>query len=69
MYMGTTTIQVNEETKNLLNEYKKSYNLKTYDDVIKVLARKKNMKSMYGFLKKYNFSREEMYKDLRDKHD
>jgi len=67
--MGTTTIQVENPTKELLNELKKSFNSKTYDDVIQNLVRKKT-KSMYGKLAKgKKVSTAAMMKDLRDKSD
>jgi len=67
--MGTTTIQVEDPTKELLNELKKSFNSKTYDEVINTLARKKT-KSMYGKLAKgKKISAKEMMKGLRDKND
>jgi hypothetical protein len=67
--METTTIQIENPTKELLNELKKNYNSKTYDEVIKTLVSKKT-KSMFGKLgkgKKVSFA--EMTKDLRDKSD
>ena len=67
--MGTTTIQVENSTKELLNELKKSFNSKTYDDVIQTLVRKKT-KSMYGKLAKgKKVSIAAMMKGLRDKSD
>ena len=65
--MGTTTIQVENPTKELLNELKKNYNSKTYDDVINALVSKKT-KSMYGKLGKgKKISASEMMKGVRDK--
>ena len=67
--MGTTTIQVENPTKELLNELKKSFNSKTYDDVIQNLVRKKT-KSGYGKLAKgKKVSTSAMMKALRDKSD
>ena len=67
--MKTTTIQVENPTKDLLNELKKNYNSKTYDEVIKVLVSKKT-KSMFGKLAKgETISAAEMVKCLRDKRD
>lgn len=67
--METTTIQIETPTKELLNELKKNYNSKTYDDVIKTLVSKKT-KSMYGKLgKNKKVSAAEMMKGLRDKSD
>jgi hypothetical protein len=69
MFVGTTTIQIKGPTKDLLNELKKSFNSKTYDEVIKTLVSKKT-KSMYGSLSKgKNISAAEMIKGLRDKSD
>lgn len=67
--MGTTTIQVENPTKELLNELKKSFNSKTYDDVIQALVRKKT-KSMFGKLSKgKKVSAAATMKGLRDKSD
>jgi len=67
--MGTTTIQIENPTKELLNELKKNYNSKTYDEVIKALVSKKT-KSMYGKLAKgKKVSAKEIMRDLRDKSD
>jgi len=69
IFVETSTIQIEAPTKELLNELKKSFNSKTYDEVIQNLLRKKT-KSMYGKLlvgKKISVS--EMLKGLRDKGD
>ena len=67
--MATTTIQVENPTKELLNELKKSFNSKTYDEVIQNLVRKKT-KSMYGKLSKdRKVLAAQMMKGLRDKSD
>lgn len=64
-----TTIQVERETKEVLNELKKSFNSKTYDEVIGILVRKKT-KSMYGKLgKSKKISLKKAMKGLRDKDD
>jgi len=65
--MGTTTIQIENPTKELLNELKKNYNSKTYDEVIKTLVSRKT-KSIYGKLAKgKKISVAEMMKGVRDK--
>ncbi len=67
--METTTIQVEKPTKELLNELKKSFNSKTYDEVIQSLVGKKT-KSMYGKLAgKKRVSVSQMMGGLREKHD
>lgn len=67
--MSTTTIQIENPTKNLLNELKKNFNSKTYDEVIITLVKKKT-KSMYGKLAgKKRISTAKMMKGLRDKSD
>ena len=66
--MGTTTIQLEEPTKELLNELKKSFHSKTYDEVIQSLVRKKT-RSLYGKLSHGRVSAAEMLKGLRDKSD
>lgn len=43
----TTTIQVQQETKKLLDSLKEAYRVKTYDQVINKLIQKKS-KSMHG---------------------
>ena len=65
----TTTIQIENPTKELLNELKKNFQLKTYDEVIRKLVRKKT-KSMYGALaKNKKISTKEIMGGLRDKSD
>jgi hypothetical protein len=67
--MATTTIQVENPTKELLNGLKKSLNSKTYDEVIQCLVRAKT-RSMFGKLSKgKNVSAGQMMKGLRDKSD
>ena len=67
--MSTTTIQVEHPTKEILNELKKSFHSRTYDEVIQNLVKRK-MKSMYGkFSKGGKISKSEMMKGLRDKSD
>ena len=64
--MKTTTIQIENPTKKLLNELKLTFHSKTYDEVIQDLMRKKTM-SMYGkFAKGKKISAAEMLKGLRD---
>lgn len=65
----STTIQVEIPTKELLNELKKSFQSKTYDEVIQKLVRKKT-NSMYGALaKEKKVSVSKMMNKLRDKSD
>lgn len=65
----STTIQVENPTKELLNNLKTNYNSKTYDEVIITLVRKKEP-SMYAKLSKgKKISVKEMMKGLRDKSD
>lgn len=67
--MGTTTIQVENMTKDMLNELKKSFRSKTYDEVILSLVKKKTT-SMYGkFASKKRLSAAKIMKGLRDKND
>ena len=69
VFAKTTTIQVENATKELLNELKKNFNSKTYDEVIKALVCRKT-ESMYGKLsKRKKISASEMMKGLRDKCD
>lgn len=64
-----TTIQIETPTKELLNELKKNYNSKTYDEVIKALVSRKT-KSMFGKLSKRKMtSLSKMMSTLRDKSD
>ncbi len=65
----STTIQVENPTKELLNNLKNNYNSKTYDEVIITLVRKKEP-SMYAKLSKgKKVPVKEMMKGLRDKID
>lgn len=65
----STTIQIQNPTKKLLNDLKSNYNSKTYDEVIISLVRKKEP-SMYGKLSGgKKVSVKEMMKGLRDKSD
>lgn len=67
--MVVTAVRVENSTKELLNELKKSLNSKTYDEVIQNLVRAKTG-SMYGKLSKGgNVSAARMMKGLRDKSD
>ncbi|GEM_PF-3756896 len=67
--MGTTTIQIDEKTKQSLDAAKKRLKAKTYNEVIERLLKTKT-KSMYGFLaKEKKMSFEEMMRDLRDESD
>ncbi|MBI4043602.1 MAG: hypothetical protein HY393_02230 [Candidatus Diapherotrites archaeon] len=68
--VGTTTIQVQQDTKKLLDSLKEVYSVKTYDQVINKLIQKKS-KSMYGALADEGkpISMKEILKGLRDKHD
>ncbi len=70
MRVDTTTIQVQQDTKKLLDSLKEAYAVKTYDAVINKLIQKKN-KSMHGFLadEGQHISMKEILKGLRDKHD
>ncbi len=69
MDMGTTTIQIDEKTKQSLDAAKKRLKAKTYNEVIERLLKTKT-KSMYGFLaKEKKMSFEEMMRDLRDESD
>ena len=66
--MGSTTIQIEKPTKKLLNTLKENYSVKTYDEVIKTLIKRKH-KSMYGVLKDANFTTEEIVKEIRKDRD
>ena len=64
-----TSIQVESDTKILLQRLKKTYNARSYDDTIRALVGKKSP-SMYGALagnKKISIS--EILDGLRDKDD
>ena len=62
--METTTIQLEKPTKELLEKLKENYSVKTYDEVIKTLIKRKH-KSMYGVLKNANISTKEFVKEIR----
>ena len=63
--METTTIQLEKPTKELLEKLKENYSVKTYDEVIKTLIKRKH-KSMYGVLKNANISTKEITKEIRN---
>lgn len=61
-----TSIQVQEETLELLKKYKEQTHAATYDEVIRVIMKKGSYaKSFRGFLGKDKM--ENILKDLRDK--
>ncbi len=65
-----TMVQIKDETMHRLKQIKKERGLITYDDVVQFLIKnevKSKLQSMCGFLGKA--TREEILKDLRDKHD
>jgi len=62
-----TTIQLEEETAEQLKKLKESMKMKTYDEVVKHLVKKNVRKSMFGALS--HLDRDELLRDLRDKHD
>ena len=66
--METTTIQVERDTKELLNYLKPALEANTFDEVIKILVKKK-MKGQYGKYAMKGLSTKKMMKDLRDKDD
>ena len=65
----TTTIQVNEETVNVLKLLRDQFKVPSYDALLKILITKavKPNKSMWGAGGK--LSMKEILKDLRDKSD
>ncbi len=65
----TTTIQIRDETLELLKRVKEQTHAKTYDDVIiNFMSMGAYAKLYRGFLGK-KWTREELLKDLRDKRD
>ena len=66
----TTTIQIQNETAELLKKEKEKKHAKSYDEVIVGLFRKKGRKSLAGALGGgRHYTREEILKDLRNKVD
>lgn len=64
-----TTIQLNEETHNILKHLKNNTNASSYNEVIdKLLKGAFREKSMYGYLGKEK-SMKNILKGLRDEHD
>ncbi|MFH0861817.1 MAG: hypothetical protein V1875_02195 [Candidatus Altiarchaeota archaeon] len=64
-----TTIQVNIETKNVLERVKETYHVKSYDDAIRKLINTKTQ-SLYGSLAtKKNMQMKDILAGLRDKND
>ena len=68
LYMSTT-IQIDNETHEILSKLRKSLHAESYNEVIKILLKKglHKSRSMYGFLGK--MSSKVILKDLRDKSD
>ena len=63
-----TTIQINENTLELLRNVRDNTNSNSYDDVInKIIIKSLNKESLFGYLGKKN--KKEILKDLRDKSD
>ncbi|MEK6947613.1 MAG: hypothetical protein AABX19_00060 [Nanoarchaeota archaeon] len=65
----TTTIQIGDDTLELLKRYKEQWKAETYDEVIKKFMTMKitNKKSFRGYLGKKDMKF--VMKDLRDKKD
>ncbi|PIN74462.1 hypothetical protein COV18_07460 [Candidatus Woesearchaeota archaeon CG10_big_fil_rev_8_21_14_0_10_37_12] len=63
----TTTIQIREETLDLLKRIKESSNAKSYDETIINVLSMKTKTSLAGFLGKKPMKK--ILDDLRDKHD
>lgn len=70
MLVDTTTIQLQQDTKKLLDSLKEAYGVKTYDSVIQKLIQRKT-KSMHGILADEGkpISMKEILKELRDDRD
>ena len=63
-----TTIQVEQNTLELLRKIKESTNSNSYDETInKIVLKNLNTKSLFGYLGKKNIK--EILKGLRDKSD
>ena len=63
-----TTIQINQNTLELLKKVKDDTSSNSYDEVInKIIIRNLNKESLFGYLGKRN--RKFILKELRDKHD
>ena len=60
-----TTIQIDNETLELLKRFKNNLNVNSYNDVINSLLKRKMKKSMYGILGKEK-SMENILRGLRD---
>jgi len=68
--MAATTIQVQASTLELLKKAKERAKADSYDETILSLFRKSGRASMAGALaRKKSYSKKEMLKGLRDKHD
>ena len=64
-----TTIQVDVGTRNMLERIKKAYHVRTYDEAIGVLARKKSPSLFGGLACGKRVSVNEILHGLRDKSD
>jgi len=64
----TTTIQVSDTTKQLLEVIKKKERSRTYDKIIQELVKKhtKTAKSMFGMMKGWKWNKEEDRMKTRD---
>lgn len=63
-----TTIQISQETHEILTKMRENFGVESYNEVVNKLIEKSfPKKSFYGFLGKRN--RKEILKDLRDKND
>ena len=66
----TTTIQIREDTLNVLKQLKETYHAKTYDETLKEILMQKAPKSLAGFLGKgKKYSAKQILEGLRDERD
>ncbi len=64
-----TTIQVNIRTKKTLDQLKRTYHVRSYDETLQMLFKTKSQ-SMLGALAGGNvYTKEDILEGLRDKHD
>ena len=64
-----TSIQVDINTKKTLDQLKRVYHAKSYDDTIQMLFKVKSKSMSAALAGKGRFSKEDILKGLRDKDD
>ncbi|MBI2582476.1 hypothetical protein HYV87_05110 [Candidatus Woesearchaeota archaeon] len=64
-----TTVQIQDETLELLKKVKEETKSASYDEAIKKIILSTVKESFAGYLSRPGYSSKQIMKDLRDKHD